>query len=62
MKLKNKVNKLISQYQTRQHLRNLPAHLFNDIGQTQLDIANEINKNKLMMIIAQYLRYLIKRS
>lgn len=62
MNIKNTVAKSISQYQTRQHLQNLPVHLFHDIGQTQQEIDSELNKNKCVMVIRRYLRYLIKRS
>lgn len=60
MKIKNRVSRLINQYQTRQQLRNLPEHLFKDIGQSNQKIKQECDKNGFITLLLQSLRYLIK--
>lgn len=60
MSIKNKVSELLKQYQTRQQLRRLPIHLFKDIGKTQENVSNELNKNDFYKTIVSSLRSLIK--
>lgn len=47
-------------YQTRQQLRQLPEHLFQDINQTHADIMREQHKNGLFHMLTECLQYLIK--
>ncbi len=52
----NRVNKLISQYQTRQQLLNLPEHLLKDIAISSEQVAIEIKKNSLINSLLQLIK------
>jgi uncharacterized protein YjiS (DUF1127 family) len=56
MNISNRVNRLISQYHTRQELLCLPDHILKDIGKTREEIAGELNKNTLIGAIAWCLK------
>ena len=47
MEINKTIGRLAVQYQTRQQLRHLPAYLFEDIGKTPQEIADELNKDRL---------------
>lgn len=54
--IKNCLKQQFRDYQTRQHLRHLPTHLFNDIAQTPEKISNEINKSTLVSLFLAIFR------
>ena len=56
----NKIGKLIKLYKTRKQLQNLPDFILQDIGRTKAEIAQELNKNKLLNLAASHFRYLLK--
>jgi len=57
---KTQIKRLIRDYQTRQQLAQLPVHLYQDIGQSQMDIDREVNKLSLLEIAFSCLRHLSK--
>lgn len=56
----HRVARLTRYYQTCQHLRNLPEHLYQDIGKTEPCIHAELNKYSLKRVFFNSLRHLIK--
>ena len=58
MEISKTIVRLAVQYQTRQQLRHLPAYLFEDIGKTPQEIADELNKDRLQ----NYLRFCFQKS
>jgi len=60
MKIRQVIKVLTRNVQTRQQLRHLPEHLFEDIGKTQHNVAEEIAKNAFISIIFQHLSHFIK--
>ena len=45
------INKFLRQYQTRQQLKKLPEHLYEDIKRSSEEVTNEVNKNSLIHIL-----------
>lgn len=60
MNRKKQVKLLIRDHQTRQHLADLPAHLYQDIGKSQPHIDAELNKQSLLGTIFNCVRSLVK--
>ncbi|GLS90262.1 hypothetical protein GCM10007916_13290 [Psychromonas marina] len=58
--IKDSLKQLLRDYQTRQHLRHLPTHLFKDIARTPKQINNEINKSGFIALFIFTFRRLIK--
>jgi len=54
--LVSRINKAVTELQTRQHLINLPEHLLKDIAVTKEQLSKERNKNALFQFIRSILK------
>lgn len=50
------LKKVITQYQTRRHLLNLPEHLLKDIAITSEQLAMETKKNTLLITLRRIIK------
>jgi len=56
IEFKYRLKRLISQYQTRKQLLNLPSYLLNDVAITPEQRAIETNKNSAFKILVQLVK------